>query len=109
MEYRTGIHIVIVGKLCPPPRYHQELSLREKKFLSNASLLMDSSIQQRPLSHLEAENQPAKLMTSQAREDLLKGIKDIVTATVKSMLPSHGTTQDQAVIGSVNPEERPSE
>ncbi|KIY31196.1 hypothetical protein I305_06303 [Cryptococcus gattii E566] len=68
---------------------------------------MDSSIQQRLLSHLEAENQPAKLMTSQVREDLLKGIKDIVTATVKSMLPSHGTTQDQAVIGSVNPEERP--
>lgn len=96
-------------QLCPPPRYRQELSLREKKFLSNASLLMDSSIQQRPLSPLEAASQPVELMTSQARDKLLKDIKDIVTATVKSILPSPGTTQHQPVIGSTDEEECSSE
>lgn len=96
-------------QLCPPPRYSQELSRQEKNFLSNASLVMGSSVQQHPLSPLEAGIQPVELMASQAREHLLKDIKDIVTATVKSMLPSPGTTQDQAVIGSANAEERPSE
>lgn len=70
---------------------------------------MGSSVQQHPLSPLEAGIQPVELMASQAREHLLKDIEDIVTATVKSMLPSPGTTQDQAVIGSANAEERPSE
>lgn len=92
-------------QLCPPPRHSQELSLREKNFLSNASLVIGSSVQQCPLSPSEAGIQPVELMTSQAKEHLLKDIQDIITATVKGMLPSYGTTQDQAV----NAEERPSE